>query len=127
MIIAVAEIIAELHEQRKTCVFTFQLEKVKHLLKFYFSRGEIRQVSFGDKKNADCLPLLRECTFEKYSFLEDVNTHIPAAGLRSEEILDYVKTIDRTVAAAACKPAGRSLDKAPCGAVCLPLMSSIGG
>lgn len=109
MIITVAEIIAKLHEQRKTCVLTFQIEKVKHLLKFYFSRGEIRQVSFGDKKNADCLPLIRECTFEKYSFIEDVDTHILAAGLRPEEILDYVKTIDRTVAAVADTVYGQSV------------------
>jgi hypothetical protein len=107
MIITVGEIIGKLHEEGRTCVLTFQLENAEHLLKIYFKRGEVCRISLGDKKDLDCLPLLRERTFKKYSFIDDDSAHIPATGLHSAEILDHMKTIDRVVAGAADTVYGR--------------------
>jgi len=97
MIVTVGEVITNLHEQKKTCVLSFQLDGEKHLLKFCFDQGAIRHISFGEKRNEECLPLLGGFRYRRYSFIQDVSSHMPTSDLRTPDVIDKVGIIERTV------------------------------
>lgn len=97
MLVSVAEIFDYLRAQKKTCVLTFQVEQDPGLLKVYFKDGEVRAMSFGAKRDAECLPLLRDKRLKQYTFISDTGEHIPAGALRTAEVLDFVRNLDVVV------------------------------
>jgi hypothetical protein len=97
MMVTVSEVFARLQEQKRTCVLTFQLEQERHLLKCFFNHGTLCHVSCGDRKNADCLPLLQSSRYKKYSFMDDAESHMPAFAESCGEMQKNISSIERVV------------------------------
>lgn len=97
MLVTIPEIMGRLQQQKRTCVLTFQLENERHLLKCFFNHGVLCHVSCGEKKNADCLPLLTESRYRKYSFLDDASSHMPATAEQCAGVRGRINAIERVV------------------------------
>lgn len=98
MIVTVPEIFDTLCERKETCVLVFRLENESSLLKFYFEEGEVRHITLGPRKDAECVALLRECRFAQYTVIDGVTVKVASGGgLRTAEIRDAVGAIGRIV------------------------------
>lgn len=98
MIVTVLEIFDALCERKQTCVLTFRIENEPSLMKLYFEGGEVRYITFGARKDAECVALLRECRFAQYTIIDGVTTNAASSGgLRTSEIRDAIGAVDRTV------------------------------
>jgi len=97
MIVTVSEIVVALHQQKKTCVLTLQCARDEKLFKIYFKDGEIRSLSLGPLRDAECLKKLPGMRFRQYSFIVDSSEHIPAGTLSSSEVMEHIRKLDCTV------------------------------
>lgn len=95
MVNTATEIIKELNSQKKTGVLTFKLENIEHLLSFYFKNGEVYHISFGERKNNDCLHL--PAKFEKYFFVSNVRLNVERKCPALEKIIESLERYDCAV------------------------------
>ena len=110
MIATVREVIQKLHQERRSCILAFQLERQEHLLKLYFRDGDILHLAHGSRKDGECLPLMREGFYKTYSYVDDDGARMPRGSLSPAEIMDSIASIDRTVASCADTVYGHSVN-----------------
>lgn len=93
----IANIVANICENKNTGMLTITFASEKNLFKIYFKNGEIYHLSFGFKKGLECLNEINEREPISYNFIPDVTIDISSGNLSTEKIVENLNKINKYI------------------------------